>query len=336
VLRVLPGVNLVENGVEYYKPRDVGTVTRFFRANDEPNGEERFNIVWKRTGATSWMRLSWWSKNFELVHNPGEQRTTKRELPEVFHGSAVLAAATTTTPQPTTTIAPIARGPCYIEYRGGSASECFCQLAGNSGCAGTPCSCPHGCSGVTWTHGRSTTFTSPTKSLDCANPIALLTIPRSYFSSIQDLKMWCQAGMTELLADVLRAGFLSYQEHVQAGPVKQCINANSTVGDAWLHVRTSCPIGAVAQMSSTDGRTWCDIMKDVDESMSLASEITLWAVGGHSLPSGPPSTCKEIGCFNDSPKSSCSCKARCKLDANCCADFHSACRISQTPIFGRL
>lgn len=227
---------------------------------------------------------------------------------------------------------------CYFKYEdisqpGHLAAKCFCQLAGNAGCADVPCSCPQGCKGQAWPHLHSVTFRNRVHATGCLKPTALLTIPISYMKHVQFLNSWCPRGAPPLLVEMLKEGFMSYQTHVTPGAVRQCIHSGHHVSVPWMHLHTICHDGVVDNMFDTGTTAWCHTMTGVEEAEALATQIIAWARGPslaelQSLPLHPPSTCAEVGCGMPGPEGQCSCSWNCPTFRNCCRDYRGFCLAS--------
>lgn len=223
---------------------------------------------------------------------------------------------------------------CFFDYNnyqraGGAAATCFCQLAGNPGCADVPCQCKQGCNVETFQHEHSITFRNSARAQYCSDPTALLTIPRSNYDHIQFLISWCRAGAPSLLVELLIEGFNSYQT-VSPGPVKQCIHAGAHVTVPWLHLHTICEGGMVDNMRGDNHTSWCGIMTDASHAVQLAAQIMEWAGGptfeeANKLTQTLPQSCQAIGCGMDAPKGQHSCSWTCRTFGNCFDDYHDTC-----------
>jgi len=69
LLQALPGqdfINWKGDGVEYYKAGDTGTVKQFYTDASWEGAEERFSVVWSRTGKTSNYPKGTWMKAFRM------------------------------------------------------------------------------------------------------------------------------------------------------------------------------------------------------------------------------------------------------------------------------
>mmetsp|Transcript_49959 Transcript_49959/g.108610 ORF Transcript_49959/g.108610 Transcript_49959/m.108610 type:complete len:214 (-) Transcript_49959:315-956(-) len=161
---------------------------------------------------------------------------------------------------------------------------CFCQLAENAGCRGETCSCPQGCS-VTWPHEQTVTFANLLHPIDCPTQTALLTIPRSYYHDIVKLKHCCGSRhdeMQKLIAEMLRNGFDSHQQHVGEGPVLQCIHSPADISVGWLHLHTFCQGGRLPQDGlppANASSAYCAVMHSLDEAASLSEGFVEWGTG---------------------------------------------------------
>jgi len=170
---------------------------------------------------------------------------------------------------------------CSFKYTAGASGPlCFCQLAGNPGCANQRCACDQGCAGsaLLGNDGQSVTFINIHEARGCAGPpAALLTIPKSFYSNIQALKAKCALGMPSLLAAMLRSSFETYQSKVAQGPVSQCIHAANSVSVDWLHIHTFCPGGGMDNLPSSARIGWCGTMYSSADAEALANAIVGWA-----------------------------------------------------------
>jgi len=225
---------------------------------------------------------------------------------------------------------------CSFEYNGGPDDKCFCQLAGNRGCAGEKCVCPQGCGpDVARRHAQTVTFRNQAKAAHCREPsmkyedssLALLTIPKSYFSHIRFLKTWCPRGMHKVLTDMFRDGYLSYKDSTGHGKTMQCIHAAASVSMAWLHLHTFCEHGQVDHMPTHWKVAWCHTMYSEDQAPELAHKVVRWAEEMY----GPvrdllPSNCSDMGCNEYGPKHHCSCNKKCLRYSDCCHDYSNQCR----------
>lgn len=216
---------------------------------------------------------------------------------------------------------------CYFEYNGGPEDKCFCQLAMNDGCAGEPCVCPQGCGpDVARRHAHTVTFGNKAQAWNCDEPLALLTIPKSYFSHIRFLKTWCPAGMQQVLTDMLRDGYASYKEQTGRTEAMQCIHAATSVSATWLHLHTFCKGGQVDHMPTHWHVAWCGAMSSEEDAVLLAGKVIEWS----EILYGPtkdelPTNCSEMGCNEYGPKHHCSCNDKCLGYQDCCSDFTQQC-----------
>lgn len=225
---------------------------------------------------------------------------------------------------------------CSFEYNGGEDDKCFCQLAGNRGCAGEKCVCPQGCGpDVARRHAQTVTFRNQAKAVHCREPfleykdasLALLTIPKSYFSHIRFLKTWCPRGMHKVLTDMLRDGYLTYKESTGHGKTMQCIHSAASVSMAWLHLHTFCEYGQVDHMPTHWKVAWCHAMSSEHQAPELAHKVIHWAESLY----GPvrdtlPTNCSDMGCNEYGPKHHCSCNKKCLRYSDCCHDYSNQCR----------
>lgn len=180
---------------------------------------------------------------------------------------------------------------CYVEYTGGPVNECFCQLAGNSGCASSFCACPQGCGPNTATRSeQAVTFKNKAQAVNCDEPTALLTISKSYFSTIQSLQMSCPDGMRSILQEMLVDGYVTYKATTGKERALQCIHSAGHVTTPWLHLHTFCEGGQVDNIPSNPIVAWCKGMGSPAEAASLAEEAAQWAQGlyGGGMEVGAP------------------------------------------------
>lgn len=218
--------------------------------------------------------------------------------------------------------------PCFFEFNGKRKARCFCQLAGNPGCAGTAWAC--GKTGKAMEHQRSVTFKNIARAQGCKDPTALLTIPTSYFQHVQALVSWCPVGAAPLLAELIRNGFTSYQKLVAPGVVKHCIHAGWHVSVPWMHLHTICSTGMVDSMKWTSSFAYCETMSKPEEAEAVASKIVAWAGGlkglGNLSQAVPvPSKCSQAKCGVRGPAHHCSCHWDCSTFHDCCEDYRDAC-----------
>lgn len=148
---------------------------------------------------------------------------------------------------------------------------CFCQLAGNMACLQEPCSCSEGCKPPV-SDERTVTFLNFHLAAGCPEPTALLTIPRNYYSGMNNLKAECPGGMVSLLTAMLQNGFAAYQTQVQPGSVMQCIHVEADVSVRWLHLHTFCLGGTVDGLPSAS-EAYCGAMNTSDAARPLAEEL---------------------------------------------------------------
>lgn len=170
---------------------------------------------------------------------------------------------------------------CYFQYRDGGYNElCFCQLAGNPGCASEKCACDQGCGSdsLLGSGDHSVTFNNHHEAKGCLGPaVALLTIPKSFYRNIQSLKAKCSQGMVSLLASMLKSSFETYQTKVVQGAVSQCIHAAHSVSVGWLHIHTFCPGGGIDNLPGSSDVGWCGTMYTSSDAQPLAEAMVAWA-----------------------------------------------------------
>lgn len=222
----------------------------------------------------------------------------------------------------------VATGQCNFLFPGGAA-RCFCQLAGNAGCAAQNCTCPQGCNNLASGTNRTVTFKNLAKAGECSQTTALLTIPRSYFAHIDYLAQWCPAGMRSILVEMLESGFKSYQDQIAHSPVKQCVHGASLISQAWLHIHTFCPDGIMDGMSTTTHKSWCGTANISSDAERMADEIISWNLKDKELQQPRLNSCRTMGCLRAAPRPLCSCATECEeaTPPTCCADYEKRCRV---------
>mmetsp|Transcript_67523 Transcript_67523/g.141136 ORF Transcript_67523/g.141136 Transcript_67523/m.141136 type:complete len:257 (+) Transcript_67523:408-1178(+) len=160
-----------------------------------------------------------------------------------------------------------------FEGQNRGAEACFCHKSSNPGCTKLPCACREGCAGYRIQHRESISFHNYAKT-QC--PTAMLTLPRSFYKDISDLKNSCGGGAAGLLAAMLVDGFNSY--HMSGGPlgpVMQCIHKPWQVSVHWLHLHTFCTWGTIDQMPNAQN-AFCHVMNSVGEATTLANKFLSW------------------------------------------------------------
>lgn len=170
----------------------------------------------------------------------------------------------------------IQAGTCSMNlYKGPptGAEACFCQKAHNPNCMNKPCECREGCQGMIYQHASSMSFEN--RALTTC-PLALLTIPRSYFSDIADLKRSCGGGAYSLLTSMLVDSYVTYATLAQSGTVWQCIHDVRHLSVHWLHLHTFCPEGTVDQLPSIK-IAYCSKMTSIMEAGTVASKFLEWS-----------------------------------------------------------
>jgi len=169
---------------------------------------------------------------------------------------------------------------CYVTSGPpqGWVASCFCHRAGNLGCQGE-CTCGKTC-GTIWPSQVSVTFPNIKKAGGCGVETALLTIPRSAFTDLWDLKGKCPQGMQPLLTALLIDGFQAYQAHGAPGPVQQCVHNPGHVTVKWLHLHSFCVGGYVDGMPlsppQTNGVAYCQTMQSTEDAVWIAEQIVKW------------------------------------------------------------
>lgn len=159
---------------------------------------------------------------------------------------------------------------------GGGPERCFCQLAENSGCANSGCSCPQGCIGVTWSHKNTVTFKNKARAHGCSPSAVLLTSPRSYFRDTNDLKHAfggsCMAGV---LTDLMLDSWNEYQSKVASKPVWQCFHSPRIASVGYLHIQTFCAEGQFHGMPTWNPSVgYCVKMTSASQAGQKARELT--------------------------------------------------------------
>lgn len=219
---------------------------------------------------------------------------------------------------------------CYNRYRGGRSrlwkGLCQCQVSGNVGCLDTPCRCPESCSGKVWKHTSSVTYPETVEAFGCGGPsTVLVTIPKSFFRDIHDLKKSCPEGMVGLLTEMLQESYQKYQEQVAPRVVQQCIHSASRTHTHWMTIHTLCGEGQVDHMPSNSDIAWCGTMASPEEAEGLARVMTTWA-GGEVEDKKLPDTCAQVGCGNNDPGRECGCDPDCQARGDCCSDYAAVCQ----------
>jgi len=158
------------------------------------------------------------------------------------------------------------------------ATACFCHKAQNLGClVNDQCPCREGCDEEITNisvASESVTFPSFPTVWGCRSKGRILTIPKSYFKNINDLKVRCgEKGMRKLLTEMLVAGYNGYQNTYGKGPVVQCIHRPWAVTVQWMHLHTFCSTGRADGMPNP-GRAFCLRMDKVEDGEGIARRIT--------------------------------------------------------------
>lgn len=149
------------------------------------------------------------------------------------------------------------------------AASCFCHKVGNPQCAGKPCACREGCSGIVRQGSESTTIQNRAATSKCN--AAYLTMPRAYFKNIADGREKCEGGFEALLTSMLIHGFTSYQS-VHAGPVVQCFHKAHSVSVDWLHLHTFCAGGRIDGLPNHD-TAYCANMTSPEAAAEIAHKF---------------------------------------------------------------
>lgn len=167
----------------------------------------------------------------------------------------------------------------YTGSRWGSAA-CFCSKARNPNCVEpNACHCGEGCdakkSGLNVSNYTVTFFTAANVwgCSDRSHRQRILTIPRSYFSSIYDLIGKCGTnGTKSLLATMMIDGFNRYQDLHPNVSVRHCMHR---VGQSvhWLHLHTFCDGGHADGMPNWHN-SLCSRMVDYSDAEDIANN---WA-----------------------------------------------------------
>lgn len=172
----------------------------------------------------------------------------------------------------------------YFDFlNGGEAERCFCELAGNSGCANDECSCHQGCGpSVTWSGSNETvSFKNHKRADSCVESgspsTVLLTVPKSFFSTPADLKRKCaggQRGAVEVIELLLRDSWTVYQAHVGKVPMNQCFHGSRIASVKYLHMQSFCAAGNFHAMPNKDHSVGvCVVMSSIDEASTLAPKL---------------------------------------------------------------
>lgn len=219
---------------------------------------------------------------------------------------------------------------CDFRYPGGEAEMCFCKLAGNAGCEQHECTCPQGCEKAS-RDDSTASFYNRNRATGCVNQPhkAVLTIPRSFFSSIRALHKLCPGGMYSLVTLMIQRGFLSYGGGQQ---VRHCIHSADHVSNDWFHLHTFCADGQLDGLPSNWHVGWCGQMDSLEQASTLAASVVEWAQRLYGpLSEDRPLTCKELGCWGKSPEGYCSCDRSCLHSGDCCDDHDEVCSHHQGP-----
>ncbi|CAE8633296.1 unnamed protein product, partial [Polarella glacialis] len=174
------------------------------------------------------------NKSANLPHlfaNGSAPRQTKANLPSAHHANVSFHAAHAAKGN---------YGLPMINYPETGCTRCgemaFCHRAENPGCGG------HASGGVA-------SFPNLKKGSGCHSTDApILTIPRAYIQTIDDLKQ--MGGTADMLSSMLLSGFNRYLANGGAVPVMQCIHKSASVSVKWLHLHTFCIDGRVDGMPS--------------------------------------------------------------------------------------
>lgn len=223
-------------------------------------------------------------------------------------------------------------------------AECFCQVARNPGCSGRPCSCTAACppdEASVWRLPSAVSFVGERSAEGCSGKgTSIVTVSKSYFANLDDLKNTCSDRMTDLIAEMVTGGLRAYRQAVGLGAVRHCIKGLGLPGAPWLHVVTFCAEGEIDHMPSSASLNWCTTMTDEGQAQWAATLATVWAGGPYSLPAplpdagagafavggaGSPDSCREVGCGNHRPKPECSCNGACRQHGDCCSDYGALC-----------
>eukprot|EP00440_Ansanella_granifera_P023694 gb/GFBE01025732.1/.p1 GENE.gb/GFBE01025732.1/~~gb/GFBE01025732.1/.p1 ORF type:complete len:375 (+),score=54.88 gb/GFBE01025732.1/:1-1125(+) len=160
-------------------------------------------------------------------------------------------------------------------FSGGPQSAlCFCQLAGNPGCAGQPCACPQGCGGnVVWRSVQTVTFKNRARADGCHPSTVLLTVPKAYFGTPADLKH-CGGGALQVIELLLVDSWNMYQTYVGTGSMHQCFHGSRTASVKYLHLQSFCSGASFHAMpSSNPAIGTCVTMHSLGEAKSLAQQL---------------------------------------------------------------
>jgi len=142
---------------------------------------------------------------------------------------------------------------------------------------GKPCECREGCdinaTGID-VGNECVTFPSTPTVRGCSERFRILTIPKSYYSDIEDLRRKIgQSGMRMMLRSMLLKGFERYRIRGGSVSVTQCVHKASFVSVRWLHLHTFCDGGTVDGLPS-EHSSFCSVMSNTLN----ASNISLhWA-----------------------------------------------------------
>lgn len=164
----------------------------------------------------------------------------------------------------------------FRDFNGhGGGSLCFCQLAGNPGCADQNCACPQGCGdGVAWHSEQTVTFKNKARADGCHPSTVLLTSPKSYFSTPADLKSCGRAGALQVIQTLLTDSWNMYQRHVGQGSLNQCFHGSHTASVKYLHIQTFCSYASFHAMPNGNHAVGaCVQMHSLNEVPALADRL---------------------------------------------------------------
>lgn len=169
-------------------------------------------------------------------------------------------------------------GRSFYDFTVGPKSAlCFCQLTNNPGCSSDACACPQGCDSenLTWSSDDTVTFKNLARAEGCAGPTTvLLTAPRSFFSTPQDLKSKCGLGAVQVIEMLLRDSWLRYQTYVAPQALNQCFHSSHIASVKFLHLQSFCADGTFHAMpNSNPGIGSCLPMHSLDDAPTLALQL---------------------------------------------------------------
>jgi len=97
---------------------------------------------------------------------------------------------------------------------------------------------------------------------------AILTIPHSFYETIDDLRRSGRGNAIAVLAGMLSKGFRTYRSKGHKGAVMQCIHKPCCISVHWLHLHSFCPGSRMDGMPG--GGAYCAVMKSQGDALRIA------------------------------------------------------------------